>query len=164
MNKLKELRDKSGLTLRELENEVGIANSTLSEIETGKRRMGPKHAKILAPYFGVSEKYIMGDDAIKINVRVKPSTSIRAYDFEKDEWKPVEPEGSNIDPANFKGDANQILDRYFDEVVQLSIDKKLDDRTRLIYLISSRLFSDDLSIKDLEELLNHVDYLIWGRE
>lgn len=64
MNRLKELRKANKLSISELSRETGIIRSTLSYIESGKRRMNVEHAKILAPYFGVSIDYILGGDAV----------------------------------------------------------------------------------------------------
>lgn len=60
MNRLKELRTLKKLSLRQLEEETGIANSALSSIENGKRKMGLNVAIILADYFGVSIDFILG--------------------------------------------------------------------------------------------------------
>lgn len=37
MNRIKELRQKNNLTLKELGQKIGMANNTLSQYETGKR-------------------------------------------------------------------------------------------------------------------------------
>ncbi|MDD2413370.1 MAG: helix-turn-helix transcriptional regulator [Bacteroidales bacterium] len=68
MNKLKELRLESILSLRELSKLV--AHTVISEVENGKRKMNVGHAKALAPIFKVSEAYLMGDDAIKLDMSV----------------------------------------------------------------------------------------------
>ena len=63
MNKIKELRNKRGLTLVGLQEKVGIRDNTLSQYETGKRT--PKKMETwqkLADYFDVSVPYLMGID------------------------------------------------------------------------------------------------------
>lgn len=63
MNKIKELRNKRGLTLVGLQEKVGIRDNTLSQYETGKRT--PRKMKTwqkLSDYFDVSVPYLMGID------------------------------------------------------------------------------------------------------
>lgn len=64
MNRLKELRKANRLSISELSRRTGIVRSTLSSIESGKRKMNIDHAKILAPFFGVSIDFILGGDAV----------------------------------------------------------------------------------------------------
>jgi len=65
MNRLKELRTLNNYSLRDLHKLTGIANSTISEIETGKRKMNFNHAEKFSKVFGFAPYYIMGTDAIK---------------------------------------------------------------------------------------------------
>lgn len=62
MNRLRELRKDSALTLKELGNKIGVAESTLSLYETGGRE--PDYATLLriANYFRVSTDYLLGRD------------------------------------------------------------------------------------------------------
>jgi transcriptional regulator with XRE-family HTH domain len=66
-NRIKELRLKTGLTLRALGEKVGLANSTLSQYETGKREPRFETWQKLANYFGVSVPSLMGLDEITTN-------------------------------------------------------------------------------------------------
>lgn len=67
-NRLKELREEQGLSLRELSDATGMANSTLSQYETGRREPKLKTWEKLADYFYVSVPYLQGyiDDRIGI--------------------------------------------------------------------------------------------------
>ena len=70
-NRLKELRHKKNLTLRELGEKVGMRNSTLSQYETNKREPKLETWQKLADFFGVPTSYLQGfglskKDAIKI--------------------------------------------------------------------------------------------------
>ncbi len=60
MNRLKELRQKNNLTLKELGQKVGMANNTLSQYETGKREPKLETWNKLAEYFKVPTSYLMG--------------------------------------------------------------------------------------------------------
>lgn len=59
-NRLKELRTKEHLTLKELGEQLGMPNSTLSRYETGKREPKLETWQKLADFFGVSVTYLQG--------------------------------------------------------------------------------------------------------
>ena len=65
MNRLKELRQKNNLTLKELGQKIGMANNTLSQYETGKREPKLETWNKLAEYFSVPTSYLMGTDDLK---------------------------------------------------------------------------------------------------
>lgn len=60
MNRIKELRQKKGLSQEELANKVNLSNQVISFYESGKRK--PKEAtwKKLANFFNVSVPYLQG--------------------------------------------------------------------------------------------------------
>lgn len=60
MNRLRELRERSGLSLRELDEATGIDYSSIAFYERGKRQMSNRAQRILADYFGVSIDYLLG--------------------------------------------------------------------------------------------------------
>lgn len=60
MNRLRELRQKNSLTLKELGQKIGMANNTLSQYETGKREPKIETWNKLAEYFNVPTSYLMG--------------------------------------------------------------------------------------------------------
>ncbi|KAI4309878.1 helix-turn-helix domain-containing protein [Lactobacillus intestinalis] len=62
MNRLKELRQKNNLTLKELGQKIGMANNTLSQYETGKREPKLETWQALADFFNVSVPYLQGID------------------------------------------------------------------------------------------------------
>ena len=59
-NRLKELRNKKHLTLKELGEQLGMPNNTLSQYETGKREPKLETWEKLADFFGVSVPYLQG--------------------------------------------------------------------------------------------------------
>ncbi len=62
-NKLRALRIGRGLTLRQLEAEVGISNAFLSQIERGIRSgMSVWNAKKLADFYGVTVDELVSED------------------------------------------------------------------------------------------------------
>ena len=60
MNRIKELRQKNNLTLKELGQKIGMANNTLSQYETGKREPKLETWNKLADYFHVPVAYLKG--------------------------------------------------------------------------------------------------------
>lgn len=60
MNRLKELRTKHGLTLRELHQIVNINYSQLGRIEKGKSALYDDHIQALTTYFCVTADYLLG--------------------------------------------------------------------------------------------------------
>ena len=60
MNRIKELRQKNNLTLKELGQKIGMANNTLSRYETGKREPKLETWNKLADYFHVPVAYLKG--------------------------------------------------------------------------------------------------------
>lgn len=66
MLKLRELRKNCGLTMKELGAEIGVAESTISQYETGKRQPDYETLLKLGEFFGVSMDYILtGEEAKK---------------------------------------------------------------------------------------------------
>ena len=65
MNRLKELRQKNNLTLKELGQKVGMPTNTISRYETGKREPKIETWNKLAEYFSVPTSYLMGIDDLK---------------------------------------------------------------------------------------------------
>lgn len=56
---LRELRQRVRLSLREVEQQVGVSNSYLSQVETGQRRPGTNVLKRLAPLYRVSVRDLL---------------------------------------------------------------------------------------------------------
>ena len=65
MNRLKELRKEKGLTLDEIQSEIGINRGTYNNYENGKTEPKPETWQALADYFGVSIPYLQGKTSYK---------------------------------------------------------------------------------------------------
>ena len=61
MNRLYDLRVKSGLSLRELQDKVKISFTKLNKIENGKAPMTQEHIEVLSKFFNVSTDYLLGN-------------------------------------------------------------------------------------------------------
>lgn len=59
-NRLKELRNEKGLSLRDLAEEIGTTKSTLSRYENDMRQPKQDVLEALADYFGVTIDYLLG--------------------------------------------------------------------------------------------------------
>ena len=60
MDKLREIRKRCGLTMKELGEILNVAESTISLYETGKREPDNETLKRIADYFQVSVDYLIG--------------------------------------------------------------------------------------------------------
>lgn len=60
-NRIRELRKENKLTLKQLGDFLGLAESTISQYETGKREPDIKTMVKLSEYFHVSLDYLMGN-------------------------------------------------------------------------------------------------------
>lgn len=58
-NRIRELRKQNKMTLKELGNKLGLAESTISQYETGKREPDNETLLKLGEIFGVSVGYIL---------------------------------------------------------------------------------------------------------
>lgn len=60
--RIRELRKAKKVTMKDLGNIIGVAESTMSLYETGKRKPDPETLSRLADYFNVSVDYLLGRD------------------------------------------------------------------------------------------------------
>lgn len=97
MLKLRELRKNCGLTMKELGAEIGVAESTISQYETGKRQPDYETLLKLGEFFGVSVGYLLG---------VEDNNPVKYNQIDKDE---------ELKFALFGGDG-EITDEMFEEV------------------------------------------------
>ena len=61
-NRIKELRNLKGVSLRQLSQETGLDWSTICAIENGRRKLNMRFAEKLSEYFGVSIDFLLGKD------------------------------------------------------------------------------------------------------
>lgn len=60
--RIREIRKKCGLTMKELGDRVGVSESAISQYETGKRQPDYETLLKIADYFGVSVDYLLGKE------------------------------------------------------------------------------------------------------
>ena len=66
MLKLRELRKRTGITMKDLGEAIGLAESTISHYETGKRQPDYETLLKFGEFFGVSVEYLLTGDESKI--------------------------------------------------------------------------------------------------
>ena len=59
-NRIRELRKQHKITMKQLGEVIGVAESTISQYETGKREPDNETLLRLGAYFGVSVDYLLG--------------------------------------------------------------------------------------------------------
>jgi len=100
--RIREIRKKCGLTMKELGSRVGVSESTISQYETGKRQPDYETLLKIADYFNVSVDYLLCQDTEKAP--------------EPEEQKPLSRE--QIKFALFGEDAPTIPEEKLDEVLR----------------------------------------------
>ena len=65
-NRIKELREKEGLTQKQLAKKAGLSNQSISFYEANRRKPKIETWKRLADFFGVSVPYLQGYAEINI--------------------------------------------------------------------------------------------------
>ncbi len=64
-NRIRELRKEKGITMKQLGKVVCLAESTISQYETGKRQPDNEALLKMSEYFGVTVGYLLGVEDIK---------------------------------------------------------------------------------------------------
>lgn len=68
VNRIREARKRKGLTMKELGNRLGLAESTISQYETGKREPDNETLLKIGEILGVSVGYLLGEDIASQNI------------------------------------------------------------------------------------------------
>ena len=64
-NRIRELRKENKMTMKQLGEIIGVAESTISQYETGKREPDNEMLLRLAEHFGVTVDFLLGASAQK---------------------------------------------------------------------------------------------------
>ena len=113
-NRIRELRRTMGLTMKQLGEELGVAESTISHYETGRRQLDNETLLKLGEFFGVTVGYLLG---VEENSKAPANTGKRSVSDEE------------IKFALFGGDG-EITDAMYDEVRQFAAMVKLREDTK----------------------------------
>ena len=102
-NRIRELRKARGITMKQLGEELGVAESTISHYETGRRQLDNETLLRLGEFFGVSVGYILG-----VEERTPPTLTAKD---ERDIAKTLETLMTQLDSSgDLMFDGNPISD------------------------------------------------------
>lgn len=120
---LRELRKKSGFTMKELGAEIGVAESTISQYETGKRQPDYETLLKLAEFFGVSTDTLL---------RGEQKEPVLTKKDERDIGKRLEAMIGELDgPADGLMFSGEPLDEETRELLKLSLKNQLEISKRI---------------------------------
>ena len=78
-NRIRELRKQQKLTMKQLGEVVGLAESTISQYETGKREPDNETLLKISEFFGVTVGYLIGADEPKEKPLVNGDEELTDY-------------------------------------------------------------------------------------
>lgn len=164
MNKLREARKIKGLTLKEVAEDVGIADNTLQQYETEKREPKKETWIKLADYYCVPVSYLMGlPDGLVQHINKAQSMTFEELHEAIIQWAE---DRNMIKPDRLTGLAQ--LAKVTEELGELSagINKNDEDKTKdslgdiMVTLI---ILAQDLNL-DLLDCLNSAYRVIQNRK
>ena len=98
-NRIRELRRAMRLTMKQLGEELGVAESTISHYETGRRQLDNETLLKLGEFFGVTVGYLLG---VEENLKAPTGTGERSV--------------SDAKAAFFDGYGDDLSDEEKDEL------------------------------------------------
>lgn len=123
MNNLKLLRDRKGLSVRDLGTKLNINYGSLSRMENGTQRISDEQAIALADYFDISIDYLLGRDWHN------PETTVyKTVDFDiRDIYKKLQ-SYSKIELIELRGAIDFIIETKFtsgenEQIIKNKIDE-----------------------------------------
>jgi len=123
MNNLKLLRDRKGISVRDLGTKLNINYGSLSRMENGTQRISDEQAIALADYFNISIDYLLGRDWYN------PETTVyKTVDFDiRDIYKKLQ-SYSKTELIELRGAIDFIIETKFttgenDQIIKNRIDE-----------------------------------------
>ena len=115
-NRIRELRRTMGLTMKQLGEELGVAESTISHYETGRRQLDNETLLKLGEFFGVTVGYLLG---VEENSKAPANTGKRSVSDKE------------IKFALFRG-REDITDAMYEEVLNFAeyVARREEERKR----------------------------------
>ena len=120
-NRIRELRKQHKMTMKELGAVVGLAESTISQYETGKRQPDNETLLKLGEYFNTSVDYLLG--STRTNENAPTLTQKDERDIEKRLQNTIEELESLQDGLTFSGEALNDESR---ELLAISLKNSLE--------------------------------------
>lgn len=78
-NRIRELRKQQGITMKQLGEIVDLAESTISQYETGKREPDNETLLKISEYFGVTVGYLIGAEEPKEKLLINDDQELTEY-------------------------------------------------------------------------------------
>lgn len=109
--RIKELREKKGITQKELANALNVTQTAITYWETGKREPSAEIIEKIATYFDVTPAYIMGwEDSKPENYYLNEKTTKIAQDiFENKELRLLFDAARDAEPEDLEAVHNMLL-------------------------------------------------------
>ena len=162
VQKIENLRNKFGMTLKDFETETGIPSGTISRVKNGIHRMKIEHLKKISEYFKIDYKWLMGlsdenvfSDISNFNVNKESDFTDKNSSIIKTETK----ENANIKTEienyfnNLGLSSEKLLKLSRNEIVQ----KNISDEE----IIISYFKNPDNSVEKKKEMLEKITKIFY---
>lgn len=115
--KIKELREKRGITQKELANALNVTQTAITYWETGKREPSAEIIEKIADYFNVTPAYIMGwENAKAEGYYLNEETAKLAQEmFEDEDMRSLFDMKRNMPPERFQAHMEFMKNLYNQE-------------------------------------------------
>lgn len=133
MKTIRELRKEKGVTLKQLGEVIGVAESTMSLYETGKRTPDFETLLKISEYFGVTVDYLLGN---KIQEKT-PTPGLSAKD-ERDIAKKLQ---STLDDLENGADGLMFDGEPLDDETRALLRDSLQNQLQMTKLLAKQKFT-----------------------
>lgn len=162
VQKIENLRNKFGMTLKEFETETGIPSGTINRVKNGIHRMKIEHLKKIAEYFKIDYKWLMGlsdenifSDISDLNVRKESNFADKNNSAIKTETK---------ESLNIKTEIENYLNNLglsSEKLRKLSRDEAMEKNISDENIIISYFKNPDNSVKKKKEMLEKITKIFY---
>lgn len=162
VQKIENLRNKFGMTLKDFETETGIPSGTISRVKNGIHRMKIEHLKKIADYFKIDYKWLMGlsnenefSDISDLNVRKESNLADKNNSTIKTEIK---------ETSNIKTEIENYLNNLglsSEKLLKLSRNEAMQENVSDEEIIISYFKNPDNSVEKKKEILEKITKIFY---
>ena len=162
VQKIENLRNKFGMTLKDFETETGIPLGTIKRVKNGIHRMKIEHLKKIAEYFKIDYKWLMGlsnenefSDISDLNVRKESNFADKNNSVIKTETK---------ESLNIKTEIENYLNNLglsSEKLLKLSRDEAMEKNISDENIIISYFKNPDNSVEKKKEMLEKITKIFY---
>lgn len=162
VQKIENLRNKFGMTLKDFETETGIPAGTINRVKNGIHRMKIEHLKKIAEYFKIDYKWLMGlsnenefSDISDLNVRKESNLADKNNSIIKTEIK---------ETLNIKTEIENYLNNLglsSEKLLKLSKDEAMRENVSDEEIIISYFKNPDNSVEKKKEILEKITKIFY---